>query len=115
MTEGDIVIAKLPQDNGQLKSRPVVLPRQLPNFGDFLACGISTQLKQKTEGFDDIIMDTDDDFKQSGLRTTSLIRLGFLSGLSKSAIQGTIGSISEERHERLLEALSLYLIKRSES
>jgi mRNA interferase MazF len=115
MTEGDVVIAKLPQDDGQLKLRPVILLRKLPSFGDFLACGISTQLKQKIEGFDDIILDTDADFKQSGLRASSIIRLGFLSGLSKNAIQGSIGSISAGRHKRLLEKLSSYLLKNSSS
>jgi mRNA interferase MazF len=111
MTEGDIVIAKLPQGDGQLKSRPVVLLRKLPGFGDFLACGISTQLNQEIKGFDETIMDTDDDFTQSGLRASSVIRLGFLSGLSKNAIEGKIGSISAAKHKGLLEKLSAYLLK----
>ena len=39
MNEGDIALAPLPQANGQIKNRPVVLLRRLPPFGDFLVCG----------------------------------------------------------------------------
>ncbi|MBS1249979.1 MAG: hypothetical protein MAG431_01568 [Chloroflexi bacterium] len=54
MNEGDIVLAALPQADGQIKNRPAVLPRQ--------------------------------------------------------HIRGSIGTISPERHRRLLRRLSAYLI-----
>ncbi len=114
MTEGDIVLARLPQDDGQLKTRPVILLRELPGYGDFLACGLTTQLKYRHKNFDDIISSTDDDFSQSGLSTSSLVRLNFLSGLSKNAVLGRIGKISKARHKRLLKMLSDYLVKLAE-
>ena len=43
MNEGDLALAPLPQADGQIKNRPVVLLWRLPPFGDFLVCGISTQ------------------------------------------------------------------------
>jgi hypothetical protein len=42
MTEGDIALASLPQADGHIKNRPVLLLRRLPPFDDFLVCGIST-------------------------------------------------------------------------
>lgn len=42
MIEGDIVLASLPQADGLRKNRPVVLLHELPQYDDFLACGIST-------------------------------------------------------------------------
>jgi hypothetical protein len=48
----------------------------------------------------------DPDFKSSGLLTRSLIRLGFLSVVTRKEMAGAIGSISPERHRRLLRNLS---------
>ena len=47
MNEGDIALAPLPQADGPLKNPPVVLLRRLPPFGDFLVCGVSTQLQRR--------------------------------------------------------------------
>jgi len=55
MNEGDIALAPLPQADGQIKNRPVILLRRLPPFGDFLICGVSTQLHQRVAGFDEAI------------------------------------------------------------
>jgi mRNA interferase MazF len=45
------------------------------------------------------------------LVSDSLIRLGFLAVLPCKKILGSIGSISTERHQRLLHKLSDYLVK----
>ena len=79
MKEGDVLLARLPQSDGQVKIRPVVALRKMPGFGDLLVCGISTQLHQEIAGFDEILLSSDDDFKRSGLKAASLIRLGFLA------------------------------------
>lgn len=34
MNEGEIALAPLPQADGRIKNRPVVLLRRLPPFGD---------------------------------------------------------------------------------
>ena len=52
MREGAIALAALPQANGPVKNRPVVLLREMPPFGDWLVCGISTQLHQRVADFD---------------------------------------------------------------
>lgn len=111
MREGDVVLTPVPQANGAVKNRPAVLLRELPPYKDFLVCGISTQLHQQVTGFDEVISPTDADFASSGLKSESLIRLGFLAVLPRSGIIGAIGSIAPERHKRLLKVLSDYLVK----
>jgi mRNA interferase MazF len=107
MNEGDIALAPLPQANGQIKNRPVVLLRRLPPFGDFY--GISAQLQQRVAGFDETIGSDDKEFAASGLKAASLIRLGFLAALPDSALLGKIGSLSPERRQRLLANLCRHL------
>jgi mRNA interferase MazF len=111
MKEAEIVIAVFPQSDGSLKRRPALILREMPPFRDFLICGISTQTRQKVEDFDEIILPADEDFEASDLEAESLIRLGFLLILPRNRIVGSIGSISKERHRRLLKNLSDYLIK----
>lgn len=111
MKEADIVIAVFPQSDGSLKRRPALILREMPPFRDFLICGISSQIRQRVEDFDEIISPADADFKTSGLEVESIIRLGFLLVLPRNQIIGSIGSVSEERHKHLLKNLSDYLIK----
>lgn len=110
MQEADIVLTPLPQSDGIIKNRPVILLRELPPYKDFLVCGVSNQIQQAVPNFDQIISPSDPDFSGSGLRTTSLSRLGFLAVVPRRKIIGSIGSISLERHQRLLQTLSDYLI-----
>jgi mRNA interferase MazF len=109
MRESDIVLAPLPQSDGQVKPRPVVVLRQMPPFADWLVCGVSTQLQQQVVGLDEIIEPADADFTSSGLKAGSLIRLGFLTVLPTSRFLGVIGSISRARHHRLLPSLCRHL------
>ena len=112
MKEGDIVLTPLPQADGQMKDRPAVLLRELPPFGDFLACGVSTQVRQAVHGFDEIVSKTDSEFASSGLLADSVIRLGFLAVLLPHRILGAIGRLASARHTRLLRNLSSHLVAR---
>ena len=109
MNEGDVVLTPFPQADGKTKNRPAIVLRIMPPFDDLLVCGISRQLRQRVPDFDEIIASTDADFASSGLVDTSLIRLGFLALLPASEFLGDIGSISPERHRRLLRRLAKYL------
>jgi len=111
MNEGDVILTPLPQADGQLKNRPAVALRELPPFGDVLVCGISTQLRQAVPGFDELIIKSDPDFVAAGLLADSVIRLGFLAVLPRRNILGSIGTLSPERHERLLRRLSAHLVE----
>ncbi len=111
MKEADVVLTPIPQADGIIKNRPAIILRELPPYRDFLVCGVSKQLDKEVRGFDDIISSSDPDFSLSGLKSASLIRLGFLAVLPSSQIIGSIGSISSPRHKKLLKTLSDYLVR----
>lgn len=87
--EGKIVLADLPQADGQIKVRPAVVLRQMPPFNDFLLCGVSSQVRQAVTGFDEILQPD----SQNRLRVVSVVRLGFLTVLPSTSIKGEIGEI----------------------
>lgn len=109
MKEGAVVLLALTQADGKVKPRPAVALRQLLGFGDWLVCGVSTQLHQVVAGFDEPVSTSDPDFRLSGLTQPSLIRLSFLQSVPLSAIMGRIGALSTERHQRLLANLVRHL------
>ncbi len=111
MKQGDIVLTPLPQADGQIKNRPALFLRVMPPFNDALVCGISTQLHQRVPDFDEIIAHQARDFASSGLVTDSLVRLGFLAVIPNNKLIRSIGSISPERHKRLLKKLSDHLLQ----
>ena len=110
MKEGDVVLAQVPQADRQPKNRPAIVLREMPPFRDFLVCGISSRLHLRVESFDELISPDDVDFPSSGLLSPSLVRLGFLTVLSRKSVLGSIGSIAPERHQRLLRTLSGHLV-----
>ncbi len=109
MSEGDIALTPLPQADGNVKPRPTVLLRRMPPFGDWLVCGISTQVHQAVADFDDLIEPAHTDFRGSGLKAASLIRLGFLTVLPADRFLGSISSLSPARHAKLRQRLAAYL------
>ena len=109
MTEGDVALTPLPQADERVKARPAILLRRMPPFGDWLICGVSTQLHQEVTGFDGMTEFSHPDFDSSGLKAASLIRLGFLAVLPVEQFIGILGYISRDRHERLLSRLSDFL------
>lgn len=111
MKEGDVILTPIPQADGTIKNRPAIVLREMPRYHDLLVCGVSTQLHQRIAGFDEVISPGEPDFLTSGLLSESLIRLGFLAVLPRKSIAGSIGSISSERHKRLLIRLSDYLLQ----
>ena len=88
MKQGDVLITVLAQSDGTVKYRPVLCLCEMPPFGDFLVCGISTQLKHEVSGFDEVITPNDPDFGTSGLKAASLIRLGYLAALPRTSSKG---------------------------
>ncbi|OFX19460.1 MAG: transcriptional regulator [Bacteroidetes bacterium GWA2_31_9] len=111
MNESKIILTSIPQSDGLIKLRPTLVLRKMPLYGDLLVCGISTQIAHYIPEFDEIISETDSDFKSSGLLQKSLIRLSFLTILPQKNIKGSIGQISEIRYNKLINNLSAYISK----
>ena len=109
MKAGDIRLSSLRQADGQIKTRPVPLLRAAPPFGDCIACGLSTQLQQEVQGFDEILSPNDADFATARLKQPSLIRLAFLGSVPVRELRGRVGFISDTRLHRLLTKLADFL------
>lgn len=109
MKAGDIVLVAMPQADGAIKKRPALILREMPPFSDWLLCGISSQLHQKVEDFDELIEESAPYFLETGLKTASLIRLGFVATIPSRQIVGSIGKIPSSLHSMLLERLCNHL------
>lgn len=109
MKAGSVLLARIQQADGRLKLRPVVVLSNMPPYADMLVCAISSKLKHEVKGFDDIIDENATDFKSSGLKASSLIRLGLVATIPRSAIAGELGMISEERLFKLRDRFSQHV------
>ena len=108
---GQVVIFRFPQtDLEEGKFRPALLLGKLPgNYDDWLICMISSQTHQFIEGFDEIVKESDADFGESGLKVTSVIRVGRLAVVSGDILLGAIGQVSNERISKVKKRLSDWL------
>ena len=97
--EGHTVLFRFPQtDQTAGKLRPALVIRRLPGaHDDWLICMISSQLSQQIPDFDEVVYEKDMDFKQSGLKTYSVIRISRLAVVNRKVLLGSIGNIDSER------------------
>lgn len=111
--EGQIVLVSFPNtDFSSPKLRPALLLKKLPgDFDDWLLCLISTKFHQEIKGFDEIINESDSEFKDSGLKQKSLIRISRLAVVSENVLLGTIGTIPKEKLVKISQKLITWLRK----
>ncbi len=109
MKTGNVCLAALQQADGQMKPRPVIVLRSVPPYNDLLVCAVSSKLGHLQAGLDEIIGERDEDFRDSGLKVSSLVRLGLLATLPGKAIMGALGNISDERLLRLRKRLAKFI------
>lgn len=109
MEAGEIVRVDIPQADGKVKVRPALLLKQMRPFNDWLVCGISSSLGLEVKGFDLVVDETDRSFKSTGLKRSSLVRLGFLSTRPKEHITGVIGRLDKTSFRLLINRLSTYI------
>jgi mRNA interferase MazF len=100
---GQLVLFNFPQtDLIPGKPRPVLMLAKLPGeYDDWLICMISSQTHQYFDGVDEIILQDSPDFIQSGLKSTSVIRVSRLAVVAEDILLGPIGEISQERLSRI--------------
>ena len=110
--ERDVILVQVGFSQEQnIKWRPAICLRKMPpNYREFLVCGLSSNLNRHVKNFDEKVTPQDDNLKN--IQGESVIRLGFLDRVRTESVQGSIGSISVERHRRLLKKLSDYLVKK---
>jgi mRNA interferase MazF len=75
---GQIVLFRFPHTNlEEGKPRPALLLGKLPGeYDDWLICMVSSQIRYYVPDFDEIVGEDDTDFADSGLKASSLIRVG---------------------------------------
>ena len=109
MKTGAMALARIQQADGCIKPRPVVVLQEMPPYGDLLVCAVSSQLRHECPGFDETISTSDDDFVTSGLKVSSLIRLGLIATIPRHAFLGELGTISARRLQRLQRRLAAHI------
>ncbi len=109
--EGQITLFRFPQtDQASGKLRPALVLRKIPGpYDDWLICMVSSQLSQELPELDIVLYENDSDFKQSGLKISSVIRISRLAVVSKDILLGSIGSISDERLNLIKNRLSTWI------
>ncbi len=99
-------------DLAEGKLRPALLLGKLPGeYEDWVICMISSQLRHAIPEFDEIVREDDLDFDSSGLKVTSVIRIGRLAVVQGEILLGAIGQIAPERLQRVKSRLAEWLVK----
>ena len=111
ISAGDIVLFRFPStDLESGKLRPALLLKKIPNeYGDWLVCMVSTQLHQRIENLEFIVEDSDEDFGETGLKKSSLIRTSRLAVVDESMFEGKLGTLSDRKHKDILLSLANWL------
>lgn len=111
MREGQVVLFKFPQTDQPVgKLRPALVLRKLPGpYNDWLICMVSSQVQQQISEFDEMIVEQDFDYKLSGLKKPSIIRIGRLAVVEQAMLLGTIGEIDSARLKRIKSKLAAWL------
>mgnify|MGYP001088880533 CR=1 FL=1 len=110
--EGQIVLFSLPRtDQAAGKLRPALVLRRLPGAqGDSPICMVSSQLHQQVAGLDETVSDSDSDFRQTGLKRPSLIRVTRIAVVCAAMLHGAIGQLSQQRLDSIRQRLANWLL-----
>ena len=106
---GNSVLINMVQSDGNFKLRPALILKELPKYHDLLVCGISSQLNQFLNNYDEILSEENPDFKKTGLKRSSVIRLFFIAVVANENIAGSIGKISPTLHRELVKRLANFI------
>jgi mRNA interferase MazF len=110
---GQIVLFRFPHTSlEEGKLRPALLLGKLPSeYDDWLICMISSQIRHAISDFDEIVREDDNDFADSGLKASSLIRVGRLAVVDGEILLGAIGQIATDRLQRIKGRLAEWLLR----
>ncbi|MEO6039257.1 MAG: type II toxin-antitoxin system PemK/MazF family toxin [Saprospiraceae bacterium] len=111
MTPGTIVLTAFPYTNLRHTShRPaVVIFGGNANSPDVIVAFISSVLPDTLMDSDFLLPDTHPDFRLSGLKKSSIVKLDKLATLHKSIFSGELGYVSPALFELVKEKLRLVL------
>ncbi len=75
---------------------------------------ISSQIRHFTPNFDEIVEEGEADFADSGLKVSSVIRVGRLAVVDGDMLLGAIGQIAPARLQRIKGRLAEWLLQASD-
>ena len=112
MKPGKLALLRFPHvDLDEGKLRPVLLIARVPgDYPDWLVAMVSSRVEQAIPGFDEIIREEDPDFPASGLKRSSVIRIGRLAVANAELLLGAIGEISDERLNRVRRVICDWIL-----
>jgi mRNA interferase MazF len=100
---GQIVLFRFSQaelSDGNL--RPTWLLSVVPGPHEgWLICMVSSQVRQRIDGFDELVEEDDDVFVRSGLKVMSPIRVSRVAVVEGEVPEARIGTIGPERMNRI--------------
>jgi len=95
----------------ETKLRPALVLREVQGrYDDWLICMISSRIYQQKVGLDEVVIRADEDFKDTGLKADSLIRVCRLAVVESKIFLGRTGHISTQRLWRIKEKLSTWIM-----
>lgn len=115
MRPGSVILAHVQQSDGGMKKRHAVVLSFVPPYQDLLICGVSSELQHRVAGFDEVVRLADADFRASGLKVESLIRLGLLATIPASSVVGALGAIAPARLLTLRRNLARHVLSAEEA
>jgi mRNA interferase MazF len=107
LAKGDVVVVPFPfTDLSQTKLRPAVILYVQPEGKDITLCFISSQNLDKVSQDELIIDSTHSEFAQSGLKSSSKVRVSRIVTLERRLIKRKLGNLGLE----LIESLDRILV-----
>lgn len=108
---GDIILARFPFTDGTgAKLRPVLVLAEVPGaHGDYLVVFISSQLSQAVAGVDVVLDRSAPTFASSGLKVTSVLRIGKIASISRRLIVGPLGRLDDAIFDDVIQRLTALL------
>lgn len=110
MQAGEIILVRMNySDLSKSKLRPVLIVSKAPNnYNDWLICAISSKTNKLSEK--DISIGIDDiDFKSSGLKQNSVIKVSKIAIITEDLALGRLGTISDDRLLKVKSSISNWI------
>lgn len=106
LNRGDIVLAAFPfTDLSMHKRRPALVLNENTDEGDVILAFIGSQVPSSPTSANVILESVADDFYETGLKTSSMVRLDKLATLERNLITRRIGKLSFEKMIAVDQAL----------
>lgn len=110
MEAGRVVKVAMPQADGVWTSRPAVLVKAFPPYGDWLMVGISGSLDLAVPDLDIPIGSNHPSFLSARLKYPGIIRLGHAHVVAADRIEGVIGALDPATLGLIKQRLAAFIL-----